>query len=66
MISVKLMSRRDPKGEWKIRNKHGVYHPGDRRGIAAARTAAADRVTGWQRAEPFTEFKVIEEPHDNS
>lgn len=61
MIRVLLLSRRDPKGEWCIRNRHGVHRASDTIGIAKAREAAAYRITGWQRAEPFTEFKVVTE-----
>lgn len=61
MVRIFLLSRRNPKGEWMIRNRHGVYLASDRKGIAAAKHAAALRIPGWQRAEPFTEFMVSEE-----
>jgi hypothetical protein len=62
MIRVLLLSRRDPKGEWCIRNRHGVHRASDAKAIAAAREAAELRIPGWQRAEPFTDFQVVTEP----
>ena len=61
MIRIFLLSRRNPNGEWMIRNRHGVYRRTDHKGIAAAKHAAAMRIAGWQRAEPLTEFMVSEE-----
>jgi hypothetical protein len=63
MIQILLLSRRNPNGPWHIRNRHGIYRATDARSIRAAREAAAMRIPGWQRAEPFTEFQVAEEPY---
>lgn len=64
MIQVLLLSRRNPNGPWHIRNRHGVYRATDARSIATARNAAFMRIPGWSRAEPLTEFQVVEEPYD--
>jgi len=59
MIRVYLLSRRDPAGEWCIRSRYGIHS--NRKSIDTAKELALRSIVSWQRAEPFTEFKVVEE-----
>lgn len=60
MKKVYLLSRRDPKGPWMIRNRFGVFTEVDTDGIKRAKEAAHIALVGWSRCgiEGNTEFMV--------
>jgi hypothetical protein len=63
MITVMLLSRRNPNGPWMIRNRFGRFGIGHSRDITKAKEAAHVALVGWSLCgiEPTTEFMVVAE-----